>query len=453
MTDQNISYTGNYRLLAATIYTGTKIALNIVNLITNINIIESVSNDSIRGSLKVMESSGVLEDYPIRGEESLFLDIEDPLGNRQYYYLFVYKVDNVITSFSNDRLSYTLHFVTRQRFNADQKRVTAAYDEYVSKIAEEIFNNNYITSQPPRTTITNPNKFLEIENTEGKVKLIIPRMTPAQSIKMLESRAYSSTSPSCSFRFFESSRSFYFVTDEYLYGKAINEDKIFNFSYADNISRDNSTFLTRMANLETFRNTSRVDTFDELHGGTYRNVVISLDINNRVVETLDYNYVDNRDSYFRGLSGTGQSDRHSDTFTNSVFTAENARRMIMVKDYVGEQTGQLRGEQFLPEIAANRLAYFKNLNSITVSASGPGRLDVTCGDFIRVNIPEFRHASENRKPNRQLSGIYMVESVTRSFNKDVYANEYTLVKRNWELNAPSDSSIDNINIYGGGNPQ
>lgn len=449
MTDQNISFTGNYRLLAATIYAGTKPAVNIANLIVGINIIESVSNDCIRGTLSVVESSGLLEDYPIRGEESLYLDLEDPLGNRVYYYMFVYKVDNLVTSFSNDQISYTLHFATRQRFVADQKRVTASFNKTVSEIVESVFNTNYVISQSSRSHTTSINKFLEVEDTEGSVKLIIPRMTPAQGIKMLESRAYSSKSPSCSFRFFESLAGFHFVTDEYLYRKAVDRGKIFNFSYADNISKDNSTFYMRMANFETFKNVSRVDTIDDLHGGTYRNVVISLDINNRVVDYLDYRYAEKKDSYFAGLPETGNSDRHSGGFVDSTFTTENARRMIMVKDYVGEQTGQLRGEQFLAEIAANRLAYFKNINSIRVVASGPGRNDITCGDFVRVNIPEFKYATDTRKSNRQLSGVYMIESVTRIFDKDIYTNEYALIKRNWASSAPADSSTDNLTIYNG----
>lgn len=444
MTDKELSFPGNYYLRSATLYSAPSAELresvNIRNLIANLSITESMNNDCIRGSVDIVESTGLLEDYPLRGEEMLFIDIEDPMGNRIYYYMFIYKIDNVITSYNNDLLSYTLHLVSSQRFKADQNRVTSSYNKQVSEVVEDIFNSNYIQRTSSRSVKTSLNKFLTVEPTEGKVKIIVPRMTPAQAMKFLESRAYSSASPSCSFRFFESSSDYYFVTDEFLYKKAVEQDKIFEFTFAENLSKDNSNFINRMNNFESFKNTSRVDTIDDLHGGSYHNVVVSLDINSRTVEYINFNYMEKKDTYFAGLSDSSEGDKHSSTFVTDTFTPDNARRMIMVKDYVGEQTGQLRGEQFIPQIAANRLAYFKNLNSIRVSAAGPGRLDITCGDFIRVNVPEFSHVRDIRNPNRQLSGVFLVESVTRVFNGDVYSNQYSLVKRNWARGAPSFSS-------------
>jgi hypothetical protein len=124
-----------------------------------------------------------------------------------------------------------------------------------------------------------------------------------------------------------------------------------------------------------------------------------------------------------------------------VFTDENARRFLMVRDYVDENAGQLRGEQFLPQIAANRLAYFNNVNAIKVTSSGAGRLDITCGDFIRVVIPEFMHVDREKQLNNQLSGVYMVESVTRVVDKETYTN-----KRNW---ARAVKDVDNGFLLGG----
>jgi len=446
MTDSNITYPGSYRIKSLMLYpfpsSEPRIAVDMRNLVPSLTINESMVEDSIRGSLSVVDSSGLLEGYPIRGEEMLYIDLEDALGNSRQYRLFVYKVDNVDIAGINDRLSYTLHFVSFQRFIADQARVISSYNRSVSDIVEAIFNARYrapVTSRPVALTGesagSDPNKQIVVEDTDGNVRLIIPRMTPTQAIKFLESRAYSSSSATCSFRFFESADSFYFVTDEFLYNKAKNDDKIFEFSYTDSLPHDNSFFLHKMANFTRFKNVARVDTFDDLHGGTYRNKVIVLDIVNRVVNTVDpsFDYMNARDSYFSGhaeeLDG---ADRHSTSFIRSTFTDENARQFLMVRDYAEEDAGQLRGEQYLPEITSNRLSYFKNLSSIRVSASGPGRVDITCGDFVDVNIPEFKHLQAEKQTNVQLAGVYMVESVMRVVDKDIYNNEYTLVKRSWD---------------------
>jgi hypothetical protein len=204
-----------------------------------------------------------------------------------------------------------------------------------------------------------------------------------------------------------------------------------------------------MSNFTSFKNPVRVDTFDDLHGGTYRNKVLVLDIINRVANLIEpsFDYSNAREGYFRGHANElDAADRHSDPFIQSTFNDDNARRFIMVRDYVEEDAGQLRGEQHLPDIASNRLSYFKHLNSIKVSSTGPGRTDITCGDFVRVVVPEFRHLQGDKQLNNQLSGVYMIESITRVIDKDEYTNQYTLVKRNWAREVDSN---DNRFILGG----
>ena len=445
MTDQStIAYPGSYKLRRVMLYPATasetRVAVEMRNEITSLVITESMTADSIRGQARVIERGGLLEGYPVRGEEMLFIEFEDALGNMRQYRVFVYKIDDVNITDSNDGVDYLMHFVSHQRFIADQRRITSSYNQLASKTAQDIFNNYMRASVAARPLSINAsgndgtNKQIEVEDTEGIIKIIIPRMTPVQSLKFLESRSYSTASQTCSFRFFESADSYYFATDEYMYNRALEQNKIFKMTYAPNIPQTNDFIAQRMSNFDNIRNVARVDTFDDLHGGSYRNKVLVLDIVNRVANIAEpgYVYQESRDSYFRShQSVMDVADKHSDNFISSTFTEENERRFIMVKDYVEEDTGQLRGEQFLPQITSNRLAYFKQLNGIKIQASGPGRADITCGDFVEIVIPEFMHASADAEMNNQLSGVYMVETVSRNLVRKEYTNDYILVKRNW----------------------
>lgn len=449
---------GFYRLSNAQLFPfldgDPRIALDIKNFITGISITESVNADSIRGSLRILDSGGLLESYPIRGEERLYLEFEDALKKKRGYYFFVFKIENVKASNNNDGIAYSLNFVTFQRFLADQKRITAAHNSTVSSIVTTIFNENYklpFSGPVPRTqsdVVSNQNKDITVEETEGDFKCIIPYFTPAQAMKFLESRAYSSNSPTCSFRFFENSDEFLFVTDEFLLKRAADSNKIYEFTYAPRISQDPSKFDNRMANFTEFVNTNRFDTFDDLHGGTYKNKVIVLDINNRTANlkdpAFDYFAIEGS-SYFKGYNGSviDDVDRHSAQFVDTVTTDENARRFIMIKDYVDTAGGSLRGEQHIPEIISNRLSYFKNANAIRVNAKGFGRLDIMCGDFVRVQIQDLLPKSAINF-NRQLSGTYMVESVSRIFEAGMYMNNYSLIKRNWAQD-PDNSYATTLN--------
>lgn len=444
MTD--VTYPGFYKITNITVFptknSEPRMSYDIGGLVTNVSLEESIVNDSIRGTIKVLDSSGLLENYPMRGEEKLYLEVEDVLGNKRSYYFLIYKIDNVIISETNDKVSYILHIVTYQRFYADTHRLIQYYENPASLIVQDIFNRNYKTtrsSHPPSNSTDysegDENKEILIEDTDGILKCIMPNYTPLQAIKYLESRSYSSTSPSCSFRFFESADRFYFVSDEFLFKNAVLNSKIFNFTFSDNLTQGAADLLGRMTNMIDISNPDRVDTFDDLHGGSYRNKVIGVNIINKTANITEhgYSYLDERAKYFNLTPTQSLNDRHSDDFVKEYFTEENCRKFIYMLDHTNDTAGQLRGEEYIPQIVSNRLAYRKHLESIKVFAKSPGRLDITCGDFIRLNINSFQTATGRTKTdNIQLSGVFLVESVSREFdNSNMFTNSYVLIKRDW----------------------
>jgi hypothetical protein len=130
-------------------------------------------------------------------------------------------------------------------------------------------------------------------------------------------------------------------------------------------------------------------------------------------------------------SGRGEGqDVHTDEFVNTYFTSENERRYIVIRDYDDSGTLQLRGDQFIPEIATNRIAYRHHLNHTVVYAKANGRLDLNVGDIINIKIPEFK-VSENRRLNNQLSGYYMISDLTQVFDKDLHQTDMKLIKYDW----------------------
>lgn len=437
MTDQLTTFPGSFQIKQLGIYPApngdtNRSMIDMRNLVASLNIVESIGNESIRGTMDVLDSAGLLEHYPIRGEEKIYINIQDSLENDWDFHGFVYKVDNLKASDTNDKLLYRLHFVSYQRFYSDKFRITSSHNDLVSNIASSVFSSYF--KEPVSNMRNDINKDVIVEPTEGQIRCVLPYYTPSQAMKFLESRSYSSTSSTCSFRFFERPESFYFVSDEFMYRKAKEEDKIFEFTSDDNIPQTGDTFIQRMLNMNTVTNANRFDTFDDLHGGTYANKIVVMDIVNRTINLKEpaFKYTDVKDSWFRGLQDDIGVDRHTDTFIEATFTDDNARRFVFVKDYVEDNAGQLRGEQFIPQIASNRLSYMKHLNSIRVTSKSPGRLDITCGDFIDLKVMDYYAAGADKTLNKQLSGVYLVESVTRSFNtKDVYTNNYTLLKRNW----------------------
>ena len=432
---------GQYKLLSAVLVSDTAQSIDLgvsgqgssnefSGFIPVFVIEESINSDCIKGYAEIIDNVGILEDLPIRGEEHLIFTIEDAMKNRRIYEMRIYKVANVEINNSNDGVRYEIHFVSKSRFNVNSRRVLEPFEDKISNIASTVFNNYYTQQE------NSPN--FVVEPTEGVFRCVIPNYTPIQTMNFLAQRAYSTSSPSCSFRFFETVHNHFFVSDEYLIKRALeNIDNIKEFSYSDALDKSGAEYSQQMQNLITIKNEDRINTMKDLSSGAYRSHVIEIDLVKRranlpTKSTLhSYNY-ENEKSKYISTAGSGKNvGVHSPEFQNSYFTQENEKRYMVVRDYANDSGEfQLRGDQFLPEIVANRSAYRHHLNNTIVYATANGRLDLNAGTLINVKLPQFTAASQ-KDLNPQLSGYYMIDTITHNFTRDVHTTALKLLKYDW----------------------
>jgi hypothetical protein len=417
---------GYYNLVSAVVTAVAGNSVEILGLIPEFSIQESLDNDSIRGQATVYDNIGFLEDLPLRGEETLTLQVEDALGGSATYEFAIYKVSDVDIKKTNDGLMYKIHFVSKSSFEAMFRKIIEPFNDKVSNIVETVFNNYYTGA-----------KQLLLEDTEGLFRCVIPNYNPMQTMAFLANRAFSTKSPSCSFRFFETSKNYFFVSDEYLINRFLeNKEDIKEFTFSDMTDKSGKDFIAQMQNLVEIRNSDRVNTVLDLASGSYRGNVIEIDLIKRQA-TLpgksnknEYNYQEAKSKYVSSSGRGDGQDVHSDEFIEAYFTPENEKRYIVIRDYDDSGTAQLRGDQFIPEIVTNRLAYRQHLNTTTVYAKAHGRLDLNAGDIINMKITDFT-SSPNKGLNKQLSGYYMISDLTHIFNKDLHQTDMKLIKYDW----------------------
>lgn len=455
--------------------------VDVTALIPSITITSSIESETMFGTARVIDSVGLLGGIPgrdqLRGEEQIIFEIADSKtindnGGLQngtvaepYRFVgFIYKIDNVQTKEINDAVTYDIHFVSYQSFRGNTYELIRAFiDEKVSDIAKTIFNDYYESRETLKFIPEGERKKLFLEETDGVYRCIIPKMKPDEAMNFLSRRAYSTTSPSCLFRFFESSRGFHFVTDEKLYRLATDEtedgydvNRNFNFTYYDSIPNTLDFFEDQINNLEIIENTKRVNSFDDIFNGAYRNKVYELDILSRRLNLIDdtnqYDYFESREKY-QELPGKGRKlvDRHTVQFIRDVHRPESPqKKWLVVQNYTeGERNGinAMQAETYYADIIANRQAYSKHVESIVLEARGPGRIDITAGDIVTLVVQEFEIAKEGEGGafvlNKRLSGKYILKSVTHSMEREAMYNSYTLIKRDW-----SETVLDLK--YGGG---
>src|SRR5690606_12954697 len=105
--------------------------------------------------------------------------------------LQVYAITNMEVSVQGNAVTYKLHFVSEPRARSEGFLISRSYSGRISEMVKDIFDEYF-----------GSDKEIDIEETVGEYKIIIPKLSPDQAIRFLSRRAYSEENTSQSFMFF-----------------------------------------------------------------------------------------------------------------------------------------------------------------------------------------------------------------------------------------------------------
>ena len=122
---------------------GTRRDIN-SNIIYGWTITQSMNTVAYSGSISVMDTAGLLEGMPIRGEETLNFWVKGmDLDTSFKIAAVVHRVTDVNILASSNGYTYKLHFVSKQSFKASTKKITTAFLDTPSEMARIMFQQTY----------------------------------------------------------------------------------------------------------------------------------------------------------------------------------------------------------------------------------------------------------------------------------------------------------------------
>lgn len=431
------------------------VEFDIQNNIVSVDFAQDMGNISYTGKVTVLDNNGILENMPIRGEETLTIEIITmDLKTKINLNLFVYSVSNIRLSGDGKGTMYDLDVVSKLSFKAGTKRVVEPFnlksEEIVKKIFEDKFSKvnaglptfkdsdgknvdlPFETKRHPIVDDRGKNLYIQ-PGSSGKLECIIPNYLPGKAMDFIAKRSFNSATPSQSFKFFETWDGYYFVTDEFL--TMLGKDKPYDLFYTPATGsldpRNPADQLNRVEAISVMNRGS--NTGSSLYNGAYVSQVKEVDLLRRQVTDKNYFYI--KDASYIDMSGNKvrvSNAPHSKEFIEDTFKLENAKRMIIFRDYASpnDNEGQLRGEQYFDQIASNRLAYAAHQNAVLLNVALKGRADLTPGKVINLTI-QNADSSDEVKNNAQLSGRYLIRSSRHVFNQGVLETGLVLSKYDW----------------------
>lgn len=430
---------------------GSKKNVDIFQMIGAFTITQSINNSAMSGTIEVLDNIGLLENLPIRGEESIILTIKSyDIQTERNLTCQIYKIDEVEVAKSQQSLAYTLHWITKTSYEASKRSFIAGYiNKTASEIVKEIFKKYYHFGNDllPYTTsaafpIDYPENTLKydlafdkprklfIEKTTDIMQLTIPDLTPAQAIGFVARRTFGQQpNAGSSFRFFETATGFYFVSDEWLYEYS-RRNPISVFQHGAFISLDPNDAVEQMTSLSHLGNPIRADVGSEMAMGAYKTTIFEIDILKRQAERYNYKYEDFL-TKFKDSTGNGatiKNDKHTQDFIDATFTEENARQYMIIRDYKDDTASKaFRAETNFRNLAAQRTFYKNHAFATSVIGMTEGRLDVSAGDVIRINTPS-KNIAADKEDNQQISGRFLVTAVSNDVEDGKLRTALTMFK-------------------------
>ena len=443
-----------YEISRAFITTMNGTTVDMKELIIGLEISQSI-NSNYSGYMTILENLNLLEGTPLRGEEKLDLEIEMfDTGQKVELKLQVYSISKIMPNKMNTGTTYTVSFISRTSYDGGNRRVKSSHkNKSVRQIVQEIFEDyvsdldkaDYLDEQDRTRVLTfgtarhkilnDKDRNLYIQPTEGLIDVIMPSIMPDDAFRFLAKRAMNTDTPSHTFRWFETIYGYYFVTDEFLIKEAIEAEEKGNIKelfYAPNASNLPSEAQLSINRINGFSIGERgTNSARSMLSGAYRVKTTDLDLVNGKVYESNWKV---EDAKFIDMSGKIVSvDRlpHSQEYINEKFTEENARDFLVFKDTQGplDRSTSLRSDANNGEITAMRTFYDKHLNSTSVGVNLSGRIDLSPGTILNLNIPVF--AATDKVEDNNLSGKYMIKSSNHVFKDGKAGTTLNLIKFGW----------------------
>lgn len=401
---------GDYRLKSATLKTyDNKKVYDIANIVYAINLNETIDDYYVSGSVSVVDTSNFLDNFPILGEESLDLTMEDFFGEEYTWELRVVSVSPVKIDNIGTKLDYSFNVVSRNFIKTDNKEIRRSFKGTVSEIADQVFEEYFETDLE-----------LDSDTTNGSQTFVIPCKTPFETMDFLSRKAFSLEYPSSSFRFFETRNDFKFVTMEGLIkrGKDKPLDEKRNISYQDPKLFSNDP-LAAMRNMISFTPLNRVNYLSEMRRGGMINELTLLDLAQKTVEEKFYKHYEG----VNDIESTDENTRdyHTEDFIRDNFQKENAMaRYIVYNDTA-------KPDQYYENILPRRLASEYYLDNISVQFQMYGSFDIELGDLVYLTLPK-NEVSRDSEDNKTLSGWYIVRKMRHTYGIDDWKTDFLCVK-------------------------
>lgn len=426
----DILYAGDVNINEVMIISRTGIEYDIKNLISEINIYEDMFSNCMTGSVVITDGLDLINQVPIVGEELLRISISTPTfsDDEEIYKTFkIYSITNKIPAVTDRSQVYTAHFISQEGYLDSLMQINGTFSGNVNDVVSNLFEKFL---KLPRNTLDgiesrNNTELSLMDNTRNNITFNSPSWSPFKCMNYVASRSLRDDNDGSNFLFFETNKGFVFGSIQEIIDTQMKQNFIFEqYIYAPanvNLSRPDKGYTYKKPSLD--RSYKLVDEFmsDEdfnlinSHAvGHLSNRVVTYDIFNKKLETLNYDYLSEWNKY-KHVDKNSVVSNGVPIMSDRLLRASDS--CIVVKPIHEKlfSTGKDTTNKNIAKIISSRMSLLADLNSRKLSILVAGRTDIECGMLVEFLLPAMKSKEliidQEDALDQFYSGVYLITAI------------------------------------------
>ena len=398
--------------------------ISLLSHIQQIDIYESIFDNTITGSVTLVEDVGLIEAVPIIGVEFLWIAFEvddDTTDDKIHKFEHMFRVTKVkdVSYPRHEHRMFTMELATQEFVTSVSHRISRKYDKKTCKEAAVDIMSRDLDIPPTR--------LVAVEDTNAKVTITIPNYTPLQAINFFTLLSQTKDKKESNFVFFETLKGFHFTSIAKLITDGLKEiEKADHRVYRLNPGQVTGVMATDEASRNSVMRLFQDQTFDalvDIASGKLRSQMIHFDFLARkleVTEASDSKYTDT----FKKTTHLAKDPLHPVNAEQAL--AKNVRTFTFPTNVWSVAGSWWKGiepdtpEQKLYEAIVLHNRQMKEITSVQTLIEMPGHPEIEAGSVMDLWYPSTRILEQWTGPKTTavvekatplMSGPHLVTSV------------------------------------------
>lgn len=361
---------------------------------------ESVFTPGVVASIILVDTEDYIGRQKLSGGESVVLNFQAPGTKTLNYNLIVNKIKKTTSPGQNSK-TYEVLACSKEVINSKDKYVSKVYDKKTySDMVKDVFQQFLKSDQK-----------IDVEDTKGMHKFVVPNLKPFQAIDALRRRSVSNNNKSSTYVFFANHDGFHFKTLEQLFkGSSV---KSFGQNYATG-----SDFLRSPAtNIIAYEVPKQMSLARSAGAGVFKSKYNTFNFH-----TLDYKQKEQTKPESGTTKGGGERYKESTASKHN-----STPGYIAVMPVSNEKDTGLRQKSNIPEATPTQRAYADAMASTTLKMTVIGDTNLKAGDVVTANILKKQDSTGPRDNDSMISGKFLISALEHNISTADKRPRYTCI--------------------------